>query len=165
MEFYMKIINVGVGELVVSSEPAIMKTILGSCVGVALYASQERLGGLIHIFLPSMKMKTQDSNRVKYADSGIPLLVTTIENKYGVSKNKLVAKIAGGANMFPFKKSTSPLLDIGSNNITIVKETLDKLRIPIIEEDVGATYGRRIEFHLDTGEFIIFSAKMQGVLK
>ncbi|MBI5194291.1 MAG: chemotaxis protein CheD [Nitrospirae bacterium] len=162
----MKIINIGVGELAVSTEPAVFKTILGSCVGVALYANQERLGGLIHIFLPRMpRMNNQDGNRAKYADTGIPLLITTIENRYGVAKNKLVAKIAGGANMFPFKKITSPLLDIGSNNITIVKETLDRLRIPIIEEDVGATYGRRIEFHLDTGKFIIFSANMQGVLK
>lgn len=163
MESDMKIINVGVGELVVSSEPAVLKTILGSCVGVALYSSQERLGGLIHIFLP--RMNNPDSNKAKYADTGIPLLITTIEHKYGVAKNKLVAKIAGGANMFPFKKIKSPLLDIGANNITIVKETLDRLRIPIIEEDVGATYGRRIEFHLDTGKFIIFSANMQGVLK
>lgn len=159
----MKIINVGVGELVVSSEPAVLKTILGSCVGVALYSNQERVGGLIHIFLP--KMNNIESNRAKYADTGIPLLIATIEHKFGITKNKLVAKIAGGANMFPFKKNISPLLDIGKNNITVVKDTLERLRIPIIEEDLGSTYGRRIEFHLDTGKFIIFSANMQGVLQ
>ena len=38
----MKTINVGVGELSVSACPDVLKTILGSCVGIAIYSPRTR---------------------------------------------------------------------------------------------------------------------------
>lgn len=159
----MNIINVGVGEFVVASHQVILKTILGSCVGVALYSRKDKLGGLIHILLP--KINNMGTNHAKYADTGIPLLINTLKQKYGVTKNNLTARIAGGSNMFPFKKMSLPMLDIGNNNIAAVKLSLEKFGIPIIEEDVGSNHGRRIEFHLDSGQFMVFGVNKQEIYK
>lgn len=149
----MKTINVGVGELAVSSSPDVLKTILGSCIGIAIYSPRDRVGGLLHIMLP--RLSNGDINRTKYADTGIPHLITTLEDKYSVKKYNMIAKIAGGANMFTFKKTATPIFDIGSNNITAVKFFLNELNIPIVGEDVGSNYGRRIEFHLESGKMVI----------
>lgn len=154
-------IHVGVGELAVATFPDILKTILGSCVGVAIYSPKERVGGLIHIMLP--KMTNGDINRTKYANTGIPMLISVIENEFGIYRQNLIAKIAGGANMFSFKKTASPIFDIGTNNITAVKYCLKQLEIPIVEEDVGANYGRRIEFFLESGKMVIFGVNKQEV--
>jgi len=161
MEIHMNIINVGVGDLAASIFPNILKTLLGSCVGVALYSPSDKVGGLIHIMLP--KLTNGDMNRAKYANTGIPLLLSTLENGYGVDRSNLIAKIAGGANMFSFKKTAAPVFDIGTNNIAAVRYCLNHLEIPIVEEDVGANYGRRIEFYLESGKISIFGHNKQEV--
>ena len=157
----MKVINVGVGELAVSASPDILKTILGSCVGIAIYSPRDKVGGLLHIMLP--RLNNGDMNRTKYANSGIPELITIIEGKYGVNRRHMAAKIAGGACMFSFKKTASPLFDIGPNNITAVRYCLNELNIPIIGEDVGSNYGRRIEFHIDSGRMVIVGPDKQAI--
>lgn len=157
----MKTINVGVGELSVSACPDVLKTILVSCVGIAIYSPRDKIGGLLHIMLP--RLNNGDMNRTKYANSGIPELIITLEEKYKVNRFNMVAKIAGGANMFSFKKTTSPVFDIGTNNITAVKYCLGELNIPIIGEDVGSNYGRRIEFHLESGNMVIVGPDKQAI--
>lgn len=159
----MKVIHVGIGEIAVSSSPDILKTILGSCVGVAIYSPVDRIGGLIHIMLP--KLTNGDMNRAKYADTGIPILIDMMENRYGIGRQNLIAKIAGGANMFSYKKTGSPLFDIGTNNTAAVKYLLKQFNIPILEEDVGANYGRRIEFYLESGKLVIYGANKEGVFR
>lgn len=157
----MKIINVGVGELAVSASPDVLKTILGSCVGIAIYSPRDKVGGLLHIMLP--KLNNGDMNRTRYANSGIPELITIIEGKYGVTRRHMVAKIAGGANMFSFKKMAVPLFDIGPNNVNAVRYCLNELKIPIIGEDVGLNYGRRVEFHIESGRMVIMGPDKQAI--
>lgn len=154
-------IHVGVGELAVAASPDILKTILGSCVGIAIYSPRDKVGGLLHIMLP--KFNNGDMNRTKYANSGIPDLIATIEGKYGVNRRHMVAKIAGGANMFSVKKTAYPLFDIGPNNINAVRYCLNEMKIPIIGEDVGLNYGRRVEFHVESGRMIIVGPDMQAI--
>lgn len=157
----MTIINVGVGELAVSASPDVLKTILGSCVGIAIYSPRDNVGGLLHIMLP--RLNNGDMNKTRYANSGIPELITIIEGKYGVNRRHMVAKIAGGANMFSFKKTAAPLFDIGPNNITAVRYCLNELKIPIIGEDVGLNYGRRVEFHIESGRMVIVGPDKQAI--
>lgn len=157
----MTIINVGVGELAVSASPDVLKTILGSCVGIAIYSPRDKVGGLLHIMLP--RLNNGDMNKTRYANSGIPELISIIEGKYGVKRRHLTAKIAGGANMFSFKKTSAPLFDIGSNNITAVRYCLNELNIPITGEDVGLNYGRRVEFHIESGRMVIVGPDRQVI--
>jgi len=67
--------------------------------------------------------------------------------------------------MFSFKKTTSPVFDIGTNNITAVKYCLGELNIPIIGEDVGSNYGRRIEFHLESGNMVIVGTDKRRLMR
>ena len=46
-------------------------------------------------------------NRTKYANSGIPELIITLEEKYKVKRFNMVAKIAGGATCSHLKNNVS----------------------------------------------------------
>jgi len=148
-----RLVNVGIADMGISTSPDVLRTILGSCVGICLYDADNRVGGISHIMLPRLK---PDSTAVKkYADSAIPLLFDELLQK-GAKKEKIIAKIIGGATMF--KLSGNSLMgEIGRNNISMTKQILSEMHIDIIAEDTGGDFGRTIDFFLETGEIKIKS--------
>ncbi len=151
------LINVGIADVGVSSSPDILRTILGSCVGICLYDSARGNGGIAHIMLPTSK-KVQTSIK-KYADTAIPYLIEELEKK-GSRISDFKAKIVGGATMFNLSEN-SVMGEIGKNNIAKVKEVLAQYNIEIIAEEVGGNHGRTIDFYLETGEIKIKSIGMK----
>ena len=146
-----ELINVGIADHGVARTPYILRTILGSCVGICLFDPASKVGGLSHIMLPTSKKIP--TNLKKYADTAIPYMLDEMIS-IGAERENIVAKITGGATMF--KHSDSSLMgDIGRNNIYSVKDILGGLNIKIIAEDVGGDYGRTIDFYLETGEIRI----------
>ena len=74
--------------------------------------------------------------------------------KLGADRDRMIAKLAGGATMFKHTEN-SLMGDIGKNNIISVKEILLSLNIPVLSEELGGDYGRTIDFYLETGELKI----------
>jgi chemotaxis protein CheD len=142
-----EIITVGVAQIRHSSSPAILRTILGSCVGICIYDRVKKIGGMAHILLPHNLKRGQSQE--KYADTAIPLLVNEL-TKAGAKIENLSAKIAGGASMFKF--GTNVMLgQIGERNIEQTKLELEKLKISVVVEDLGGNFGRVIDFYLEDG--------------
>lgn len=145
-----RVIKVGMADLSIAKEPDILTTLgLGSCVGIALYDPSTKIGGLAHIMLPDSTQIKNNENKAKFADTAIEVLVQQMV-KEGVRRNKLVAKIAGGAHMFEFK-NMDDMMRIGTRNVTAVIQILKEAHIPIIAQDTGENYGRTIELHTLTG--------------
>jgi chemotaxis protein CheD len=141
-------------DLKVARHPSILTTLgLGSCVGVALYDSKNRIIGLAHIMLPSSKIATANANRAKFADTGIVDLLEQMV-AIGANKNNLVAKIAGGAQMFNFA-GTNETMKIGARNSEATRVVLKELNIPIISEDTGGNHGRTIEISSEDGKLMV----------
>ena len=103
--------------------------------------------------LPSSKEIKNNSNTAKFADTGIELLLKKML-ELGANKRSIVAKIAGGAQMFSFN-STNDILKIGERNVKATKEKLKELNIPILAEDTGGNYGRTIELNSEDGSLLI----------
>jgi chemotaxis protein CheD len=141
------LINVGVAQVRDASSPAVLRTILGSCVGICIYERFKKVGGLAHVLLPTDQ--SGGANPEKYADTAIPLIVERLI-KLGAKKEYMSAKIAGGSSMFKFASNIS-LGQIGDKNIEESKKQLAKLGIPLVEEDVGGNSGRVIDFFLEDG--------------
>ncbi|NLV88049.1 MAG: chemotaxis protein CheD [Tissierellia bacterium] len=136
-------IKVGMADLNVTKAPHLLTTLgLGSCVGITLYDEVNKIAGLAHIMLPSSKEIKNNENKAKFADTGIDELIKSMV-KIGANKNYLVAKIAGGAQMFNFN-SNNQMLKIGERNIMATKEKLKELNIRIVSEDTGGNFGRTI---------------------
>lgn len=141
------------GELAVAEHPRLLVTpALGSCVGVALWDSFRRRGGLAHVMLPSPPDSRLDARADRFASVAVPRLAAAVAE--GSTQRRLVAKIAGGSTMFG---SDSPLARIGERNVAEVKRQLALLRIPVIAEDTGGTHARTMELHLDTGLVVVRS--------
>ncbi|MBC7347873.1 MAG: chemotaxis protein CheD [Clostridia bacterium] len=149
-------IKVGIAQWRVARAPYWLVTLgLGSCVGVALYDPLGRLGGLAHIMLPDSRQFPGQQNPGKFADSALPVLVAEME-RYGAGRTRLVAKLAGGAQMFNFSQGTS-LLNIGQRNIAAVRQTLEELGIRVAGEDTGGHVGRTMMLNTGNGEVYVRS--------
>ncbi|MCI9429214.1 MAG: chemotaxis protein CheD [Lachnospiraceae bacterium] len=151
-----EIIKVGMADLKVCKSPDGVTTLgLGSCVGIAIRDPSTKIGGLAHIMLPDSTSIRNNSNIPKFADTGIDELVKQLI-KAGASRSRLVAKIAGGAQMFAFQNK-SDLVRVGERNVEAVRRKLQQLRIPILASDTGKNYGRTVIFYPETGDFVIKS--------
>ena len=150
--------RIGMAQWFVGKAPGIITTIgLGSCVGVTLYDPITKIGGMLHLMLSDSTRfaYTNNINRAKFADTGIRDMYDKLI-ELGASKSNIVAKIAGGAQMFEIKEGND-LLNIGDRNIEATRKTLEELQIEILGEDVGATYGRTIELDLDNGNLKVMT--------
>lgn len=148
------VIKVGMADLNIALYPDALTTLgLGSCVGICLYDPVTKIAGMAHVMLPYSSSGVGDKNPAKYADTGIPLLIQNMQKK-GAFKGRLVAKIAGGAQMFGFKPEND-IIQIGKKNVAATKEILEGYAIRIIAEDTGGNFGRTIEFYSSDGSLLI----------
>ena len=142
-------LTIGISDLKVCRPPDVLVTYaLGSCVGICLLDSAAGVGGLSHIMLPD---STQATN-----GAATPMLIREMV-KLGASRNRIKAKIAGGAVMFA---TASERFNIGERNIQAVKAALRREGIPIVAEDTGLNYGRTVFFYPETGIMEIRAASM-----
>ena len=147
-------IKVGMADLNICVSPDSIITLgPGSCVGIAIRDPITKIGGLAHIMLPDSTTIRNNSNIPKFADTGIEELVKQIVRR-GADRGRLVAKIAGGAQMFGFQ-SNSEMVRVGERNVEATKRKLGQLRIPILAEDTGKNFGRTVIFYPETGDFVI----------
>ncbi|HOQ16477.1 MAG TPA: chemotaxis protein CheD [Defluviitaleaceae bacterium] len=149
-----EIIKVGMADLNTAVYPDILTTLgLGSCVGIALYDPVARIGGLAHIMLPDSTQIKNNSNKAKFADTATIILVEEMI-KLGAVKERIVAKLAGGAQMFAFNNANE-LMRIGQRNVAAAHSILEKLGIKVIASDTGENYGRTIELYTEDGRLVI----------
>lgn len=138
--------SIPMGGMEVSRNGESLRTLLGSCLGLALYDRRLKVGGLAHIMLPASAGRTELPG--KFVDTAVPELVRQIQRRAAGELLKLQAKIAGGANMFG---ATGKLASIGDQNIAAVSRLLDELRIPILGRHLGGEQGRRMSLDTTTG--------------
>jgi len=151
----MGVIVVGMADLKVAKSPDTLTTLgLGSCVGVTLYDKAKKIGGMAHVMLPTYK-GFEGQNIAKFADSAIIELINQL-SRIGVSRNAVVAKIAGGAHMFG-RTQNNDMLKIGERNAAACTAILKQLGIPIVANDTGGSRGRTIELNMENGALKIRS--------
>lgn len=148
------LIRVGMADYKVGRSPASLISYgLGSCIGIALYDPVAKIGGLLHIMLPDSSQAKASENPAKFADSGIPLMLNDMVSQ-GAVKSRLIAKIAGGSQMFKFTNATD-IMRVGERNVQAVQSILRQLNIRISASDTGGNYGRTVELKLETGVYRI----------
>lgn len=150
-------VTIGISDMkIVKSEDSLVTYALGSCVGICLYDSALKIGGLGHIMLPSFPTASQKEENIhRFADTCIPAMVSGME-RMGCARARIKAKIAGGAKMFEVS-GDSAFGNIGARNVQAVKTVLQSFHIPILAEDTGLNYGRTLYFYVDTGIMVVKS--------
>lgn len=137
-------------EIVLAEGPATVTTVLGSCVSVTLFFPQTCLGTICHGVLPS----GMDQDPGKYVDQAIRYMVNFFHEKQ-VPMDKLVAKVFGGADMFPQMRGIRDQGTIGTQNIQAALSTLEQMGISPAVVEVSGQQGRKLIFFSETGEVFI----------
>jgi chemotaxis protein CheD len=140
--------SIRMGEMSVGVDGVQLRTLLGSCIGLALHDRRQKVGGLAHIVLPTARGNTDRPG--KYVDTAIPTLIERIERLVGGNLD-LTAKVAGGASMF----STTVAAKIGLQNVESCEKMLGDLGIPIVAMHCGGEQGRRMSLDTASGKVTI----------
>ena len=67
------------GEIAVARDDGVLRTLLGSCLGLALYDRRLKVGGVAHIVLPESMGRL--SNPGKFADTAVPAMIDRMRAK------------------------------------------------------------------------------------
>jgi len=145
------VVEVRMGEIQSVAAPDRLRAILGSCIGVSIFDSSQRIGSMAHVVLPECTPGKENASLGRFANTAIPAMVDELRLLTG-NLGRIRAKIAGGASLFA---ATSPGLKIGEMNIAKVEESLKLMGIPIIGRHLGGDKGRRITFDLESGDVIV----------
>ena len=131
------------GQLVIAETPMELVTIVGSCVAVCLWDKKTKIGGMNHYMHPSVNDVT---NLMNGGLSATRLLIKSMVSKMSEIRN-LEAKIFGGGNKF-FSEN---FLVVGSQNVAAAKHVLKEAGIPIVLQNTGGIFGRKVHFETLTG--------------
>lgn len=140
---------IGMGEIGIGQADGLLRTFVGSCVGVAIYSRRRKLAGLAHVMLPTAR--TPSSQPGKFADTAIPEMLRRLEQHCRGETVRWSAKIAGGAKMFAFPSG----ITIGDQNVAAIEQILAELDIPILAKCCGGDQGRRIALEVATGTMTV----------
>lgn len=142
------------GYIYFSVTPAVVRTVVGSCVAVCIWDRALQYGGVNHFLHPVIREAERATPQ--YGNVAMAALVRIMEEA-GCERRNLVAQITGGAcPEHLHARSTAPGTDfVGEANVRIAREMLARKGIPIISEDVGGTMGRKIAFDTSTGQLAV----------
>ena len=148
----MEQIVVGMADCRVADRPeqVLVTYALGSCIGLAIYDPQTKVGGLLHFMLPDSTIDPErgKANPYMFADTGIPLLLQQLSGR-GAVKRRLVVRAAGGAQMLDQEN----VFEIGKRNYLAMRKLLWKVGILVHAEAVGGMRSRTVRLELSTGRF------------
>ena len=116
------------GDMIIENKGQ-LKAYLASCVGLGLYDTKKRFGGILHILLPEPVCDIPDSHATYYALTGIPLFIEAMRSK-GAGMGDMIAFIAGGALVNPLSPHEMNL-NIGHKTLEITLAAMKNYGIPI----------------------------------
>lgn len=126
---------------------------LGSCVAVCLWDRETYLSGVVHCLMPVRALKSPYKNISKYVETGVPNLIDEMLLQ-GSKREDLLAKLVGGATLYQDDDQNS-LNTVGSRNVRMAREILNRLEIPIISEHTGGNSGCSFTFDSSTMQISI----------
>ena len=145
------------GDSFLVSEPTILRTLLGSCVGIAFWVPRLGLGALCHPMLPRCPSKlgvplSRSAGR-RYVDFAIRDLARQFD-ALGVRRNEVEVKIFGGGDVL-LMVSDAARPTVGRLNGEAAIEVLGDEGLTVTARSLGGTRGVNIHFNTGTGEVLL----------
>ena len=150
-------LNLQPGELYLARSPAILRTILGSCVGVTFWSARLGAGALCHGVLPRCPrflptgFSLSDGHR--YVDFSIRYLAQQFD-ALGAHRHEIEVKVFGGADVLPVTRG-GHRPTVGALNCSAAIEVLEEKGFTVSASDMRGTRGRRIHFHTGSGAVLL----------
>jgi chemotaxis protein CheD len=145
--------------------PTILRTVLGSCVGVTFWNRRLGLGGLCHPMLPAYpahkaKLSLEASRR--YVDFTVRDLAAQLD-ALGATRRETEVKLFGGADvLLVTDRATRPT--VGQLNGEAALRVLASEGYAVAASSLGGQAGLHIDFYTATGEVLLRRLNATGVL-
>lgn len=136
------------GELFIDSDPALVQTVLGSCVSVTMYCMRNRFGGICHALLPSGNA----DEPCRHVEGAIGVLLEQMLQR-GSRYEWLEVKLFGGSNVLGL--ANDQRRSVGEQNVARARELLQALKLDLKAADTGGMRGRKLFFNSGTGEVFV----------
>ena len=145
---------VDIADLRVSRDPGVdlVTYSLGSCIAVAIWDPEARVGGMLHYMLPESSLSPDKAkvNPAMFADTGIPMLFRSTYG-LGAEKKRLVVKVAGGSSLL----DDNGTFNIGKRNYAMLRKMFWNNGVLIDAEHVGGQLSRTLRLNVETGRTTI----------
>lgn len=140
--------QLGIGDLIVITEPRILSTVLGSCVAVCVFSTRGTVAAMNHFAMPLHEDAVADGVSIfRYGNQSLDEMVRRLRVLNSGHLKDLRAKVLGGAVAVGMRHSTR----VGLENLALARSFLKEHGIPIVGEHVGGSRGRRVLFYTNTG--------------
>jgi len=129
------------GDVFVAERGARLETLLGSCVAIILTDPRRTIGAMCHI-VHSGSSDHQNAVDTAHADPALRTLFALLRAR-GINPSMCDAFVYGGGNMFP---NLFEHAHVGCRNSEWALDTLSRLGMPVIDQDVGGTTYRKLSW-------------------
>jgi chemotaxis protein CheD len=125
---------------------------LGSCIGVAIWDPEVRVGGLLHYMLPDSSISPDKAklNPAMFADTGIPALFRAAY-ELGAQKKRIIVKVAGGSSLL----DDNGTFNIGKRNYVALRKIFWKNGVLIEADNVGGSCSRTLRLDTASGRVTV----------
>jgi chemotaxis protein CheD len=145
----VKEVSIHIGGVFASREPAVVRTVLGSCVSACLFDPLTNVGGMNHFMLPEGE---QDADLpTRYGINAMEVLINEVMKKGG-ERRRLRAKVFGGGHVLNIQ---SVGMAVPERNARFVKDFLATEKIPILSQRLGGTNPLQVHFFTHVGKVLI----------
>jgi chemotaxis protein CheD len=145
------------GQFALGDASCRIRTVLGSCISIALWCPDARIGAMSHCLLPSrgregvtrvrgLELRDLDA---RYADEALRLMLHALERRH-VLAVQCRAKIFGGGNMFPSQRAAG--VPVGRRNGEAARGLLQAHGIEVVSESLFGDGHRQVVFDVATGD-------------
>lgn len=134
-----------------------VSTLLGSCVAIALWHPQRRLGGMCHYVLPSRGMPSGERLDGRYGDEAMAMFLAELRRTH-TRPAQYQVRIFGGSTMFadpdakPSMATKTSELSVAYRNIEAARRLVDATGFTVRAENMGGASYRKLSFDVDSGE-------------
>jgi len=146
-------ITLAPGQLYFGQAPAVVHTLLGSCVAITFWHSKKRVGGMCHYLLAHRDNYHKNDHHPKgyYGTDAVAYFVDQIK-KRKLNQADFEVKLFGGGNMFEASHDRPNFMDVATNNIEQGQLLLDQYGFKVKIADVGGVRYRKIYLDLASGD-------------
>lgn len=139
----LPVTNIKPGELHVNDSPSRIKTLLGSCVSVALCNTQHGFGGMNHFMLPeSIPSRSRGERDFRFGDVSTRFLIEKML-EFDSDRDNIDAKLFGGGRVVQALEHA----EIGKSNIESATNVLAEYGIRPSKKQVNTDHGLKLDFN------------------
>ncbi len=142
-------VSIHIGGVYASRKPAVVRTVLGSCVSACLFDPIACVGGMNHFMLP--EGNGDEGLSTRYGIHAMEKLINEIM-KLGGERRRLRAKVFGGGHVLQIK---SIGMGVPERNALFVKQFLANEKIAIVGQRLGGLNPLQVHFFTNSGKALI----------